>query len=429
MSKLDTLLASNPLPSWRPAAWGVMILVASALVWANFAELDEVAIAPGEVIPKGQVKVIQHLEGGIIKQIYVTEGQRVSRGDPLVQLDLGASGANPEELQVQLDGLMLMRARLQAEAFGKRLKFTREIAAARPALVRSERETYEGRKRQLQSSLAILREQTRQRELEIKEVEAKRRALIANLELARQRLRMSRDLLTDKLVAKMEHLKLESEVQGLEGELARLKPAIPRIRASLDEARERQRAEILNFRRGAVEQLRKVKLSIARNQEHLAKATDQARRTKITSPVDGVVKNLRFHTIGGVVRPGEGVMEIVPSHENLVIEARISPIDVGYVRVGQPVVVKITTYDYARYGGLDGKIINIAADSDADREGQQFFKVVVETDRTYLGTEPGLLPIAPGMQATVDIHTGTKSVMQYLLTPVLKLKHEAFRER
>ena len=122
-------------------------------------------------------------------------------------------------------------------------------------------------------------------------------------------------------------------------------------------------------------------------------------------------------------------MEIVPSHENRVIEARISPVDVGFVRVGQPVVVKITTYDYARYGGLDGKVINIAADSDTDRENQQFFRVVVETDKSYLGSEPGSFPIAPGMQATVDIHTGAKSVMQYLLTPVLKLKHEAFRER
>ncbi len=429
MNKLDTLLASNPLPSWRPAAWGVMVLVASVLVWAYFAQLDEVAIAPGEVIPKGQVKVIQHFEGGIIQRIHVTEGQQVSQGDPLVQLDLGASGVNREELQVQIDGLTLMRARLNAEAFGKRLKFTREIAEAVPELVRSERDAYEGRKRQLQSSLAVLREQARQRELEVEEVEAKRRALIINLELARRRLEMSRDLLTDNLVPKMEHLKLESEVQGLEGDLARLKPAIPRIRASLAEAREREREKTLKFRRQAVEELRKVELSIARNQELLAKATDQARRTEITSPVDGVVKNMRYHTIGGVVKPGEGIMEIVPSHENLVIEARISPIDVGYVRVGQAAVVKITTYDYARYGGLDGKVINIAADSDTDRENQQFFRVVVETDKSYLGSEPGLLPIAPGMQATVDIHTGAKSVMQYLLTPVLKLKHEAFRER
>jgi len=429
MSKLDTLLASKPLPSWRPAAWGVMFLVTSAVVWAYFAQLDEVAIAPGEVIPKGQVKVIQHFEGGIIQRIHVTEGQQVSQGDPLVQLDLGASGVNREELQVQIGGLTLMRTRLNAEAFGKRLKFTREIAEAMPELVRSEREAYEGRKRQLQSTRAVLREQTRQRELEVKEVEAKRRALIKTLELARRRLDMSRDLLRDNLVPKMEHLKLESEVQSLEGDLARLKPAIPRIRASFAEAREREREELLKFRRQAVEELRKVELSIARNQELLAKATDQARRTEITSPVDGVVKNMRYHTIGGVVRAGEGIMEIVPSHENLVIEARISPVDVGYVRVGQPVVVKITTYDYARYGGLDGKVINIAADSDTDQENQQFFRVVVETDKSYLGSEPGSFPIAPGMQATVDIHTGAKSVMQYLLTPILKLKHEAFRER
>jgi adhesin transport system membrane fusion protein len=240
---------------------------------------------------------------------------------------------------------------------------------------------------------------------------------------------MSKDLLSKDLVPRMEYLQLESEVESLQGQLGETEAQIPRARQALAEARERERTSVLSFQRAAVEELGQVELTIARTRELLSKATDQERRTMIRSPIEGVVKNLRYHTIGGVVRPGDPIMEIVPLNENLVIEARLNPVDVGYVSAGQPAVVKVTTYDYIRYGGLDGKVVNVAADASLDRTGQPYFKVVVQTDRAYLGDQPDLYRIAPGMQATVDIHTGTKSVLNYLVTPVLKLRHEAFRER
>jgi adhesin transport system membrane fusion protein len=429
MARLDELVQKNPLPGWRRVAWTVSALLAVGLVWGTLARLDEVAVAAGEVVPQGQVKTVQHLEGGIIQQINVREGDTVERDVALVQLELGISGTNREELEVQNDGLALRRLRLLAEAENKPVVFPDKVAPRLADVLTSEREAYTSRKRQFESGLIVLQSQTQQKSLELRALEARRNALDSNLKRARERLSISADLLKSGLVPRTEHLQLESEVESLAGQLSEVSAVIPKEREALAEFKEREREAELKFRRAAVEDLGQVDLAIARNRELLNKATDQERRTVIRAPIDGVVKNLRYHTIGGVVRPGEPIMEIVPLNEKLVVEARLSPVDVGYVRSGQPAVVKVSTYDFVRYGGLDGTVLNVAADSTIDRNGAPFFRVVVETEKSYLGETPGSNPIAPGMQATVDIHTGTKSVLQYLVEPVVKLRHEAFRER
>ncbi|MGE0745587.1 MAG: HlyD family type I secretion periplasmic adaptor subunit [Rhodospirillales bacterium] len=428
MSALDEL-KRTALPRGQSAAWMVVLLVVTGLVWAHYAEFDEVATAAGEVVPEGQVKVIQHLEGGIIAAIDIAEGQAVKAGDRLVQLDLGTVAPGRDEILVQIDGLTLRRARLQAEASGQPFEPPAALKERYPDLARTETDAYDGRARQQASTLSVLKSQTRQRELEVRELESRQRASAANLRLAEQRFGMSKDLLAQDLVPKMEHLKLAAELEGLQGTLGQLAEAIPRARGALAEAVEREREEALKFRRTAVEELGQVELSLARQREILAKAADQVRRTEVRSPIDGVVKRLRFNTIGGVVRPGDPIMEIVPSQDQLVIEARLNPTDVGYVRAGQPAVVKISTYEFTRYGGLDGMVTAVAPDSTVDRDKGTYFRLIVETDKGYLGDAPGQFPISAGMQAIVDVHTGTKSVLRYLITPVLKLRHEAFRER
>jgi adhesin transport system membrane fusion protein len=227
----------------------------------------------------------------------------------------------------------------------------------------------------------------------------------------------------------MEHLRLQAEVESLEGELQGLGPALPRARAAVAEAAQRLREGEVRFQREAREGVGETEQNIARVQELLAQATDQGVRAEIKSPIDGVVKKLRYNTIGGVVTPGEAIMDIVPTGEKLIIEARLSPIDRGYVDAGQPALVKISTYDFVRYGGLTGVVSQVAPDASTDKNGTPYFDVIVETDKAYLGDRAGKLPITPGMQATVDIHTGTRSVMEYLIKPVLKLRDEAFRER
>lgn len=426
---LDGLLERHRLPPFRNVAWVVMGLIACFIAWAAVAQLDEVAVATGEVAPQGRIKVIQHLEGGLIVDIYVNEGDEVRPGDPLLLLDLATGGVNRDEMQVRLDGLRLTRARLQSEAEGTVLAFPEAEAQRRPDLVRAEQETYSARITELKTSVAVLREQVNQRGAEVRELEAQSRAAAANLKLAREKLAMSASLLKDGLTARMDHLQLQSEVEALQGSLNSLSESVPRARAALAETEARVDEISQRFRREALEQIGETELNIARTEELLAKATDQQLRTEVRSPIDGIVKNMRHNTIGGVVRAGEPILDLVPSRDDLIVEARLNPVDRGYVREGQEATIKISTYDYARYGGLKGQVILVAPNSTTPENGQPYFRVVVKPEKYYLGDQPDEYVITPGMEATVDIHTGTRSVLDYLVKPVLKMKHEAFRER
>lgn len=428
--RLDALIADSRRPAFRRAAWLVMALVACFFGWAGFAQLDEVAIAAGEVVPFERTKIVQHLEGGIVQRLDVAEGDRVETGQVLMQLDLGGVAPSREEFQVQLDSLLLALARLRSESTGQALGFPEEVAARRPVFLAAERETYAARQTELRSRQAVIAEQIRQRELEVKELEARLRSVLASLKLGEERLKMSGDLLESGLMPRMEHLAMKREIEDFSGQATVLDQAIPRARAALAESQARLTEENEVFRRRAVEEISKTELQIARVREALAEASDRVRRTEIRSPIDGIVKNIRFTTLGGVIRPGEPIMEIVPTGDRLVIDARLDPVDRGYVAEGQRAVVKISTYDFVRYGGLEGVVARIAADTNVDpTNGRAYYRVVVETDRTYLGERADEFPITPGMLATVDIHTGGRSVLNYLVKPVLKLRHEAFRER
>jgi len=429
MDRLGALVERHPLPTWRMIAWPVMILLVVLIVWARYAQLDEVSVATGEVVPQGKVKVIQHLEGGIIEKIHVRDGDSVKEGSPLMQLNLASSGTNREELQVRLDGQILVRARYDAEATGKPPVFPEESARRQPKLLAAQRRAFRARKNELASTLRVTRQQINQKQDEVRELEARMRATKKNLTLGRERLKMSKSLLAEGLTPKIEHLQLEAEVESLEGERRGLTPAISRARGAVEEAKQRMQEERLRFRREAEDELGKAEQAIARIGTLLNEATEQNVRSEIKSPIDGIVKNMRYNTLGGVVSPGEPIMEIVPTGGNLVIEAKLSPLDRGYVKEGQSAVVKISSYEFVRYGSLDGKVILVAADTSRDEEMGPYYRVVVQTEKSYLGEKEGSLPIMPGMEATVDIHTGQKSVMDYLIKPVLKLHEEAFRER
>lgn len=427
--RLADLERTNPAAGWRLVAWVLVVLLAGMVVWANFTKLDEVSVAPGEVVPHGRIKTIQHLEGGIIQSIDVAQGDVVHAGDQLVQIDLGLSPVNQAELDVKLDALILNRARLNAEAKGIPLNLPAEFAARRPGFAAREIEAYDAHNRELVSSLAVQQEKIHQEEQKLAELIAKRRAAQTDLARTREIKAISDSLLEEGLTSKLEHIQIVRVVEKLQGELNTIAQSIPRAEAGIAEATERLNELNLGRQSEAYEELGRVEIEIARTRELLERADDQVSRTVIRSPIEGVVKNLNYNTVGGVIRPGEPIMDIVPVGERLVIEAHLHPIDRGYVQEGQRARVKISTYDFIRYGGLEGEVVAIAPDSTVDGDGNPYFRVVVETDRAYLGDEPGQFPITPGMQATVDIHTGERSVLNYLLRPVLKLRHEAFRER
>jgi adhesin transport system membrane fusion protein len=417
----------------RSSGWSVLAMVSVGLIcaffaWASIAEFDQFAVAQGEVAPADKVKVIQHLEGGSIAAIFVTDGQVVKAGSELVAVELGVGGANREELQARLDSLALLRARLQAESSDQPLSLPADVAQRRPDLAAAEQSAYSARQTELANRIESAQQRVRQQELAVSELQATFNATATDLELANKNLAMSADLLRDGLTSKMEHLAREREAKLLEGKVSALRSSIPKARAALDEARANLNDEKLKFNRAAFEELGKVEQDISSTNEMFAEADTQASRKIIRAPVDGIVKNLRYHTIGGVIGAGDPIMEIVPVNESVVIEARLRPEDSGIVEVGQPVRIKVSAYDFTRFGTLSGRLTYISADSVADEEGKTFFQVLVTPDKSYLGEEPGEFPIRPGMTATVDIRTGTRTVLEFLLKPVMRLRYDSLRE-
>jgi adhesin transport system membrane fusion protein len=430
-SSLDGLLDTHKRSTVRWLPLILMALIAGGIGWSLVARLDEVVIANGEVKPESRLKAIQHLEGGIIRSLNVQEGDTVKEGAPLVQLELAPSAINRDELQVRIDALNINRQRLTAESTDKRdFIVPPALEKSRPDLVRSERQIADARWREYDSVVGGLSDQLRQRELAVRELESQRRSRAADLAFTRERLEISRRLLVDNLTARTDHLQLQGQAERLQGEINTLDSSVPRASSAVAEIRSRLNEEKAKFARRAQEELSKVELDYARTMELLADATGQRTRTLITSPIDGVVKNMRFATLGGVVRPGEVIMEIVPVDDKLIVEAKLPPADRGQVEVGQTARVKVSAYDYIRYGAIVGKVVQISPDAMQDAQNTPpYFKVVVETEQSYLVSDGAHLSISPGMQATIDIHTGDRTIAAYFAKPVLKLKHEAFRER
>jgi adhesin transport system membrane fusion protein len=429
MSPLDELKKRRRPSAWRLLGWTAAGLIIAFVAWARTASFDQFATALGEVTPSDKVKVIQHLEGGMIKNLYVTDGQVVAPEDPLVELQLAVTGTNPEELAARLDGLNLTRARLMAESRGIALVLPSVIAVRHPDLAAAEQAAYDAHKIELANRLQSAQDRVTQQELAVSEMVATANATSIDLGLSRKNLAMSADLLKDGLTSKMDHLEKEREVKLLEGKLETLQSSIPKAKAALAEAERDFDDEKFKDQSEILEHLGRIEQEIASVKELLAEAQDQSLRRLIRSPVAGIVKNMHYHTIGGVVGAGTPIMEIVPTEEKLVIEARLRPEDVGNVKLGQSVRIKVSAYDYIRFGALEGTLTYISADSLVDDEGLPYFQVRVKPERAYLGAKEGELPIRPGMTASVDIRTGAKTVLEYLLKPVIRLRYDALHER
>lgn len=426
---IETVLARYPLPTWRPLAMIAIAAITGAAIWAFRTEVDRIAVAPGVIAPYGQLRVVQHVEGGVAAAIHVREGDRVVAGQPLIDLDLGVNGLNPGEIQVRLDALALERARLLAEAAQIDLVLPEDVAERQPDLANAELTAYRSRKREHDSSVAVLRDQREQRELDVDAIGTRLAAAKSRREPLKQEYEIVSHLIAKDLSPKTAGLKIESALKELDGEIEALEIALPNAETALNEAKERELFERNRFRKGASERLREVEIDLARQRELFDRASNRVSQATVTSPVDGSVKNLAINTIGGVVKPGEPILEIVPSAERLVVEARLSPNDIGHVSTGLPVRVKISTYNYLTYGWLNGVITQIAADATESGDGDYFFRTIIETESDRLEREGDLYPISPGMIADVDIELGHRSIAEYLVEPVLKLRHEALQGR
>jgi len=414
----------------RIMLYTILLFMVVFFVWASHAEVDEVERGQGKVIPSSQIQVVQNLEGGIVKEILISEGQIVVPGQILLRIDDTRFGSSLRENQLKLLSLQIKAARLKAEANGEDgFKPAPEVIEKMPELAREEEQLFHERIGELRSNIAVLKEQVIQRESQVGEMKAKLSQTTGALRLAEQELDLTEPLIAQGAVSEVEVLRLKRQINGLRGEVTQARLSIPRLKSSLDEAQ--RKIEEINFRfqSKAREEYNAVATELATLSESGSALQDRFKRTSVRSPVRGTVKQLLINTVGGVVQPGMDLLEIVPLEDSLLIEARLKPQDIAFLRPGLKAIVKFTAYDYAIYGGLDGKVEQISADTIVDDKGESYYLVKVRTDQSFLGEEDNPLPIIPGMVADVDVLTGKKTILDFLLKPVLRARQNALRER
>jgi adhesin transport system membrane fusion protein len=422
------ILADSPRIA-RATVWIAGLLLIVALTWANYAVLEEVTTGEGKAIPSSKIQTIQNLEGGIVAEIFVREGQLVNKGDTLLRLDSTRFRSNQEESEVDRLALLAQIERLTAEAEGKPLALSQEIIQQSPQLAEDERALYESRQQRLHSEQRTLHEQLIQKQQEQAEFRAKQQQYRSSLALIQQELNMSTPLVASGAISAVEVLRLRRSIVEVRGALDATTLALPRAEAAANEMQSRIEQSELAFRAEAFKDLNEARIQWQKITASGVAIQDRVSRTTVTSPVKGIIKQLKINTIGGVVQPGSDMLEIVPLEDNLLIEAKVRPQDVAFLHPGQKAMVKFSAYDYTIYGGMKANLELISADTIVDKDGRSFYLIQVRTDKNHLGSDEHPLLIIPGMVATVDIITGEKSVLDYLLKPVLKARSEALRER
>ncbi len=396
------------------------------ILWASVAKVDEVTRGEGRVIPSKQVQVIQSLDGGIVADILVKEGQTVTVGTPLIRIDETRAVSSLRENQAQYLSFLAKQSRLRSLAENLPFAPPPEVRKEVPEVYDQEYALYLSSKEELASGIDIARNQMVQREKELLEVQYKKEIAEKNYESATKELAANKPLLASGAVSEIDILKLEREATRARGDIDQARAQIARIQSAIGEARRKISEVEQNFKSKVRTELNDVTARLNSLSEVSVSLQDKVNQTTLKSPVNGKVSRLFFNTVGGVIQPGKEVLEVVPTDDALILETKIQIKDIAFIRVLQPAIVKLTAYDYTIYGALDAVVENIAPDSIVDDKGNAYYLVRVRTLKSSLGKD---LPIIPGMVAQVDIMTGKKTVLSYLLKPVLKAKSYAFSER
>jgi len=414
----------------RLTIWAIIGFFLFLLLWANFAVIDEVTKGDGKAIPSSKIQKIQNLEGGIVSEMFVKEGQIVEAGAPLIRLDDTRFASNVGETEADRLSMLLRVERLSAEVDDRPLNFPEDVLKAVPGQAKSEESLYISRRQQLHDEIGGLQEQLIQRQQELREFSSKQAQYRQQLGLQRQEINMSEPLVAQGAVSPVEVLRLKRAEVETRGQLDATTLAIPRAESAIKEVQRKIDETRGKFRSEALTQLNEARTDLNKAQATGKALEDRVSRTLVTSPVRGIVNKLLVNTIGGVIQPGSDMVEIVPLDDTLLVEAKIRPQDIAFLHPGQEAIVKFTAYDYTIYGGLKAKLEQIGADTITDEDKKTtYYMIKVRTERSHLGTDEKPLLIIPGMVASVDIITGKKSVLSYLLKPIIRARAEALHER
>jgi adhesin transport system membrane fusion protein len=400
------------------------------IIWASFSTISVITNGHGKVIPSQKIQLISHLEGGIIQNVLVREGELVNAGQVLMRLDPNVAQAREKSKREEYLRYLAAADRLQAQIDDKDYTVPDIVKRESPLIAEAEMTHYRERIQQIATQKSIAEQVVIQKRQELEEEKARLTQAETQYELSTKEVKMVSPLVAEQLISKREILRLERDTANLKGEIAKSKASLPKIQAALEQAQFELKQVETRFQNEDLEVLRDVKLKLAEAKGLMFETQDRLNRAEIISPVKGIVKEIKVKTPGGVIRPGEEVMEIVPLDDTLIVEVMVLPSDVAFLHPDQEASVKIAAYDFSIYGSLKGRLIEISPDTVHDQElRKDFYRVKVITDKNYLEHNGKKLPIIPGMTADVDILTGDRTIMQYLLKPILKGAQESFRER
>jgi adhesin transport system membrane fusion protein len=444
-SEVDAALARRPRFGVRALSVTVAAMLSLLIIWAAFADIDEVTHAEGQVVGSQRTQTIQNLEGGILRAVLVREGQIVEKGDILAQLDneMAESSYRDAMNKAMENSLAIMR--LESELKNQQPVYPADLRAwasqliGQPVdnntldrarqIVSDQENTWRSRQEKLNAELDVLKAQYEQRQHDLGEQIARKNQLDGSLALSIEQRDTAYSLLLRNNFSRMEYLGLQQKVVEVQGQIDMLAASIPKARAAADEFVQRIASRRAEQNSAVTDEISKRRLELNSLRETLSAGSDRVTRTELRTPVRGTVKQIYINTVGGVVKPGEAIMDIVPLDDTLLVESRVIPKDVAFLRPGQEVMVKISAYDFSIYGGLEGKLESISADTIEDKRGNYHYLVKVRTQKTSIVYHNEVLPIIPGMMVTTDIMIGKKTVLDYLLKPILKAKQNALRER
>jgi membrane fusion protein, adhesin transport system len=411
----------------RLLVWGSVLTVSVLLLWAAFGKIDEVVRGQGKVVPSRQVQVVQSLDGGVVEEILIRPGDRVEEGQVLLRIDPTRFSSSLGESKAGLLALKAKAARLEALASGEDFQAPGDVLQEAPDLIEMERGVWESRKQEIETTVSIARDQLQQRQQELRETQANRDQASASCSLTSEELAVTRPLLKSGAVSEVDLLRLQRDVARFCGEARAAGAQMGRIHAAIAEAQRKIQETELNARNLARNELSETLAKLNATEQSQLALVDRVKLAEVRSPVRGTINNLLANTVGGVVQPGKDILDIVPLDDSLLLEVKVNPRDIGFLHLGQRADVKFTAYDFVVYGGLKGELEQIGANTVTDEKGNAFYIVKVRTERAHVGDDSR--PIIPGMQAEVHILTGKRTLLQYLLKPILRAKTNAFIER
>ena len=426
------LRTTRPGIASRGLLLGLCTVFAGLAAWAHFARVDDVARADGKIVPSGRMQVVQHLEGGVVNAIHVKPGDEVAQGSPLLSLSPVQFGSERDSRSEQVLALKARQARLEAEARGLEPRFDASIKGpGASTYLQTERAEFDQRRARLQSDLATVDTQLTQRLKEVEEAKTTLATARRNLALSREEREIVATMVERGLEPRLELVRLDGRISEIQGRVDSAQMMIPRLDAAVSEVRARRQAVLSQFRADASSELSRTTSDLRAQQELLPGLSDRVQRTEIVSPTKGIVNRVAVTTVGATARAGEPLVEIVPVDDKLVLDVRIRPQDIGFVKIGMPARIKLTAYDYSIFGTVEGEVISVSPDLVPGNSEQEppAYQARIETRGPVPQRQGKPVALLPGMQASVDIITGNKTVLEYLSKPIVAMRENAFRER